>query len=34
VDTNADDALYSIGGAKGTRKLADGTVVVSISRSF
>jgi uncharacterized protein (TIGR02001 family) len=34
VDTDADDALYSVTGAKGTRKLGDSTVVLSVSRSF
>ncbi len=34
VDTNADDTLYSVTGAKGTRSLGDGTAVLSVSRSF
>ena len=34
VDTDADDALYSVGGAKGIRELGDSTVVLSVSRSF
>jgi uncharacterized protein (TIGR02001 family) len=34
VDTNADDTLYSVTGAKGTRSLGDGTAVVSVNRSF